>query len=206
MDARRTELLKASPRMFESELLDRLSRVHPAVPVVIFLPEIVVLVALAIDAGSASTLGMAGLFAAGYLFWTLSEYWIHRVIFHFEPEEGLGARLHWIIHGVHHDHPNDPMRLVMPPSVSVPLASLFILGFYAVLGIPAFLPFAAGFLGGYLAYDMLHYHVHHHRPTTELGRRLRELHMRHHFQDHERGFGISAPFWDYVFGTATRPR
>ena len=25
--------------------------------------------------------------------------------------------------------------------------------------------------------------------------------MRHHFQDDERGFGISAPYWDRVFGT-----
>src|SRR3954471_12883125 len=83
MDARRSELLKASPRMFESDLLDKLSRVHPAVPVVIFLPEIVVLLALAIDAGSASTLGLVGLFVGGYFFWTLMEYWIHRVIFHF---------------------------------------------------------------------------------------------------------------------------
>ena len=33
------------------------------------------------------------------------------------------------------------------------------------------------------------------------GRLLRELHMRHHFQDHTRGFGVSAPFWDYVFRT-----
>ena len=100
----------------------------------------------------------------GYVFWTLTEYWLHRIVFHFEPEKGIGARLHWIIHGVHHDHPNDPMRLVMPPSVSVPLSSLFVLGFYAVLGSPAFLPFSAGFLAGYLFYDMLHYHVHHHTP------------------------------------------
>ena len=48
---------------------------------------------------------------------------------------------------------------------------------------------------------MLHYHVHHHTPTTALGKTLRELHMRHHFQDHERGYGVSAPFWDHVFGT-----
>ena len=88
------------------------------------------------------------------------------------------------------------MRLVMPPSVSVPLAALFVLGFYAVLGIPGFLPFGAGFLAGYLFYDMLHYHVHHHRPKTALGQAVRELHMRHHFQDHERGYGVSAPFWD----------
>jgi dihydroceramide fatty acyl 2-hydroxylase len=25
--------------------------------------------------------------------------------------------------------------------------------------------------------------------------------MRHHFQDDERGFGISAPYWDVVFRT-----
>src|SRR5881392_2850920 len=192
MDARRSELLKASPRMFDSDLLDKLSRVHPAVPVVIFLPEIVVLLALAIDAGGASPLGMIGLFAGGYLFWTLSEYWIHRVIFHFEPEDGFGARLHWIIHGVHHDHPNDPLRLVMPPSVSVPLAAIFIGLFVLVLGTPAAWLFGAGFLCGYLIYDMTHYHVHHHKPRTYLGRRLRELHMRHHFQDDTRGFGVSA--------------
>ncbi len=30
--------------------------------------------------------------------------------------------------------------------------------------------------------------------------------MRHHFQDHERGYGVSAPFWDYVFGTRLKPR
>ncbi|HEY0630494.1 MAG TPA: sterol desaturase family protein [Thermoleophilaceae bacterium] len=201
MDARRSELLKASPRMFDSELLDKLSRVHPAVPVVIYVPEIAVLLALAIDAGGASALGMVGLFAGGYLLWTLSEYWIHRVIFHFEPEEGFGARLHWIIHGVHHDHPNDPLRLVMPPSVSLPLSSLFLVAFWAVLGTPLWYSFGAGFIAGYLIYDMTHYHLHHHKPKTRMGKRLRELHMRHHFQDDTTGFGISAPYWDSAFGT-----
>jgi sterol desaturase/sphingolipid hydroxylase (fatty acid hydroxylase superfamily) len=201
MDARRSELLKASPRMFDSDLLDKLSRVHPAVPVVIYVPEIAVLLWLAVTAGGASALGLVGLFVGGYLFWTLSEYWIHRVIFHFEPEEGFGARLHWIIHGVHHDHPNDPLRLVMPPSVSVPLSSLFLVAFWAVLGTPLWYSFGAGFIAGYLIYDMTHYHLHHHKPKTRVGKRLRELHMRHHFQDDTTGFGISAPYWDTAFGT-----
>jgi sterol desaturase/sphingolipid hydroxylase (fatty acid hydroxylase superfamily) len=30
--------------------------------------------------------------------------------------------------------------------------------------------------------------------------------MRHHFQDHERGYGVSAPYWDKVFGTAPKSR
>src|SRR5688572_25397151 len=198
-ETRRTDLLKSSPRMFDSDILDKLSRVHPSVPVVIFLPAVSLM--LAFGAAELSTWTTVGMVAAGYAVWTLSEYWIHRVIFHFEPEDGFGARLHWIIHGVHHDHPNDPLRLVMPPSVSVPLSSLLVLAFYAVLGSPLFLPFSAGFLGGYLAYDMTHYALHHHKPKTRVGRRLRELHMRHHFQDDTTGFGISAPYWDKFFGT-----
>ena len=200
----RTQALRASPPMFHSPLLDALSRVHPAVPVVLFVPAIL---GLLIAGGPGMELPQAaGLVACGYVFWTLTEYWMHRLVFHFEPEDGLGARLHWIIHGVHHDHPNDPMRLVMPPSVSVPLSALFCAAFAAALGLPAGLVFGAGFLAGYLLYDMTHYHVHHHRPRTRLGRRIRELHMRHHFQDDTRGFGVSAPFWDYVFRTAHQRR
>ncbi|MET0762741.1 MAG: sterol desaturase family protein [Thermoleophilaceae bacterium] len=202
-EARRTDLLKSSPRMFDSDILDRLSRVHPTIPPLIFGPAIIALFVIGAR-GEPTTLQVVGLVVAGYLFWTLTEYWLHRLIFHFEPEEGIGARFHWIIHGVHHDHPNDPLRLVMPPSVSVPLSALFYLAFYLVLGDTYALAFGAGFLGGYLLYDMTHYHLHHHKPRTRAGKRLRQLHMRHHFQDDTRGFGISAPFWDYVFRTPLR--
>jgi dihydroceramide fatty acyl 2-hydroxylase len=195
----RSEQLRASPPMFKSGLLDRFTRVHHLVPVVIFLPAIVILFVVGVDRlGLLSSLAFA---VGGYLFWTLAEYWIHRVIFHFEPEQGVGARLHWMIHGVHHDHPNDPLRLVMPPAASIPLALVFYALFVIVLGGDRAFAFGAGFLAGYLFYDMVHYHLHHHTPRTRLGKWLRELHMRHHFQDDERGFGISAPYWDRVFGT-----
>src|SRR5438445_10824831 len=72
-----------------------------------------------------SILAVAGLFALGVLLWTLLEYLIHRYIFHYEPKTRLGKRLHYIIHCVHHDYPNDARRLVMPPSISVPFAFLF---------------------------------------------------------------------------------
>src|ERR687893_1532177 len=143
----RTDLLKASPPMFRSPWLDRFTRVHPAVPVVVYLPVIVALFVL--GAGRTGALTALGLFAGGYAVWTLTEYWLHRVVFHFEPEKGIGARLHWMIHGVHHDHPNDPMRLVMPPSASVPLALAFAGAFWLVLGSTHALAFTAGFPGGY---------------------------------------------------------
>jgi dihydroceramide fatty acyl 2-hydroxylase len=195
----RSEYLKASPPMFKLGLLDRFTRVHHLVPLVLFGPAIAILLALGIDRlGLLRSLGFA---VGGYLLWTLAEYWIHRVIFHFEPDHGVGARLHWMIHGVHHDHPNDPLRLVMPPAASIPLAVVFYALFVVVLGGDRATAFGAGFLAGYLLYDMIHYHLHHHTPRTRMGKWLRELHMRHHFQDDERGFGISAPYWDRVFGT-----
>jgi sterol desaturase/sphingolipid hydroxylase (fatty acid hydroxylase superfamily) len=189
--------------MFRVAWLDRLSRVHPVVPPLIFGPAIAVLAV-----AGATRLGAGSFVLAlicGYAFWTFCEYWIHRVIFHFEPEQGIGARLHWMVHGVHHDHPNDPLRLVMPPAVSVPLAILFVALFVLVLGTPLAWAVGAGFLAGYLLYDMIHYALHHHlHARNGLERRLRSLHMRHHFEDHTRGYGISAPWWDMIFGTFKR--
>jgi dihydroceramide fatty acyl 2-hydroxylase len=185
--------------MFQTRALDRLTRVHPAVPALIFLPVIVVLATFALRRQSVP--GVVIEVVGGYGFWTLAEYWGHRAVFHFEPEGRLGSRVHWLIHGVHHDHPNDPRRLVLPPVLSLPLGTAFFGLFVVVLGVPVGLGVCAGFFTGYLLYDMVHFALHHSRPRSRVGRWLRELHMRHHFEDDERGFGVSVPWWDIVFGT-----
>jgi dihydroceramide fatty acyl 2-hydroxylase len=198
------EELDASPAIFPSPTLDRLTRAHPATPALVFLPPVCILGLLAVrGVGTPETIAAV---AAGYLFWTLCEYWGHRVIFHFEPQQGWGARLHWMIHGVHHEHPNDSRRLVLPPAFSIPLALLFLAVFVLALGTPLAWAVAAGFYLGYVLYDTLHYALHHTHPKGRLGRRLRELHMRHHFEDDERGFGVSAPWWDIIFNTRPRRR
>src|SRR3981081_17675 len=115
----RTDVLRDSPPMFESRLLDACSRVHPMVPVIIFGPGIAALTAWSLS--NASLPATIGLAIGGYALWTLFEYWLHRIVFHFEPEDGFGARLHWIIHGVHHEHPNDPLRLGLAPAVGMHL-------------------------------------------------------------------------------------
>jgi sterol desaturase/sphingolipid hydroxylase (fatty acid hydroxylase superfamily) len=176
--------------------------VHPVVPVLIYAPVVIALFITAVRRDGLWDTG--GLVLVGYLVWTLFEYWLHRVVFHFEPEAGLGARLHWMIHGVHHDHPNDPMRLVMPPAASIPLAVIVVAAMWEIAGSVHAPAVASGFLAGYLVYDEMHYALHHHVPKSRVGKWLRELHMRHHFQDDELGFGISAPYWDRVFGTYSK--
>jgi dihydroceramide fatty acyl 2-hydroxylase len=170
------------------------------VPALLYLPVVAVLVGYATERLSIGILLAWGV--VGYGLWTLTEYWLHRVVFHFEPEDGLGAKLHWLIHGVHHEHPNDPNRLVMPPSASIPLAAIFLVLYRVLFGAPEWLAVSAGFLVGYVVYDTMHWYLHHRIPRSKVGRRLREKHLRHHFQDDTRGFGISAPYWDRVFRTA----
>jgi dihydroceramide fatty acyl 2-hydroxylase len=205
MAQERTARLSASPPLFKSRFLDFFSRIHPAVPALIYGPAIIALNALAAREGLGG-LEIVLLVLAGLLLWTLSEYWLHRKVFHWDPDHPIGHRLHFIIHGVHHDHPNDRMRLVMPPGASIPLAALFFGLFWLIFGLPTALPLFAGFLIGYLMYDYTHYYLHHVVPKSKLGKRLREQHMRHHFQDHRYGFGVSTPFWDAVFGTLPRKR
>ncbi len=197
----RAELLRASPPLFESRTLDRLTRVHPVVPPILFLPAITLTAILAFERLPA-THALPGI-AGGYLLWTLCEYWIHRSLFHLEPKSQTGQRIHFIIHGIHHDHPNDPLRLVMPPIITLPAALLFLALFTLTLGTPNAYPVTTGFYSGYLLYDLLHYTLHHTRPKNKPGRWLHQLHMRHHFQDHTTGYGVSAPWWDTIFRTQT---
>ena len=76
-----------------------------------------------------------------------------------------------------------PLRLVMPPAVSVPLGTVVFGILYLLFGAGYAPGLGVGFFAGYLAYDMIHYYVHHFRARGPLGRMLRERHMRHHFQD-----------------------
>lgn len=188
--------------MFDNPILEWGSRVHPVVPPLIYLPVIGYLLVRAVDHEHLSGAAVAAVFALGIVFWSLVEYLLHRFVFHLEPDSRWGRRMHFIIHGVHHDFPHDPMRLVMPPSVSVPLAIIFWFGFRAVLGPEWALPSFAGFLFGYLVYDMGHYHMHHHRSKNRLSLALRRYHYRHHFQQSDRGFGVTTPVWDRVFRTS----
>jgi len=93
----------------------------------------------------------------------------------------------------------------MPPIVSIPLALVFCGLFFVVFGRVAPAAFA-GFLCGYLFYDMVHYATHHFSMKRGLWLWLKKYHMRHHYDDDHVGYGVSSPLWDYVFGTrAPRP-
>ena len=196
--------LAASPRIFESDLLDKLSRVHHLTPVILYVPIILGLIIYSAPQFSAGAI-VAGL-AIGYLLWTLTEYFGHRFLFHpvYPLPFGLGPRFQFLIHGVHHIYPSDPLRLVMPPLLSGPIMLIALCVARLLFGPTFCWAPLAGFMIGYVMYDCVHYWTHHGHPKSQFALYVRRLHMLHHFRDATRGFGVHAFWWDYAFGTAYR--
>ncbi|HEY3601694.1 MAG TPA: sterol desaturase family protein [Chthoniobacterales bacterium] len=195
----------ASVRMFESDFMEFFSHVHPATPHVIYLPLMSYALYVAEAHRGQPLSRVALLFLGGLVIWTFVEYSMHRWVFHYEPKSRWGKRLHFMLHGVHHDYPNDATRLVMPPAVSLPLAVVFYALFVLLFG--RFAPaIFAGLLAGYLFYDTIHYATHHFSMRRGVWQWLKKYHLRHHYQDDEIGFGVSSPLWDYVFRTRSTRR
>ncbi|UCD25382.1 MAG: sterol desaturase family protein [Gemmatimonadota bacterium] len=214
-----------SVRMFRSGALESFTHVPHWLPLLLYIP--VVAGALFLTFREDMGLGRAVLlFVAGLIIWSIAEYVVHRFGFHVSRDaeekvqdtiDGLAADQsalraignfeqlrYFLAHGVHHTHPNDSKRLVMPPVVSIPLAVLFYFLFKLAFGPVDMLPAFAGLVTGYLVYDMTHYAVHHVRPRTRIGRYLKKHHFRHHYMDPRKNYGVSSPFWDVVMGTMNR--
>lgn len=214
-----------SVRMFKTGLLERLSHVHPAAPHVMFVPVVGYMLYATYQRGAEP--GRAALlFLLGPVIWSLTEYLVHRFVFHIATEKEDQARdivrqlghqepavpalatwaqkRYWVAHGVHHDFPNDSRRLVMPPAISIPLAVLFYQAFKLVLGATYAPALFAGFVAGYLVYDTTHYAVHHFRLRSRLGRALKKHHSRHHYLDPAKDFGVSSALWDVILSTVGR--
>ncbi|HEY8076783.1 MAG TPA: sterol desaturase family protein [Labilithrix sp.] len=188
-------------RMFENDFLEKYSRIHPATPFVVYVPLVLFMLWRSWTRHELAIASMAGLFACGVLAWTVTEYCLHRWVFHWVNETSWGKRVHFMLHGVHHDFPNDKDRLVMPLLTSVPFAVIFWTLFRVTLGTTLAEPMFAGMALGYLCYDGTHYAVHHFKQTSRIGRFLKRHHMLHHHADHDGGFGVSSPLWDIVFRT-----
>ena len=190
-----------SIRMFDKDWMEALSKVHFTVPLIFFVPIISILYYLGFASGEVTLVNglLWGVF--GLLTWTVTEYMLHRFIFHYHPTSDFGKKLHFIFHGVHHDYPRDRLRLVMPPSVSLPLATLFYFLFDALIPGAVLFPFFGSFLLGYLIYDMFHYAIHHLEVKGKLWNVLKTHHLKHHYVNPDKGYGVSSPIWDYIIGT-----
>jgi sterol desaturase/sphingolipid hydroxylase (fatty acid hydroxylase superfamily) len=184
--------------MFDSRFLERMAVAYPGLPIAIYVPLGMFLVWRATaDLGAWAT---AALYLGGLFIWSFAEYWVHRGSFHHEPDTRAQLAFVYLVHGVHHAYPDDSRRWMIPLTVSVPILGLLYLIARVLCG--GFgPPLFAGFMHGYLTYDLVHYFVHRGRVPGRIGRYLRKYHMIHHYAKPDRHFGVSSPLWDLVFRT-----
>ena len=195
-------------RLFKSDFLEFFTHISPIAILILWVPVVTVLLvygAMTAPAGQFPFYMPLG-FLAGLFLWTLAEYSLHRFLFHHKPTNPRQERIFFLFHGIHHAQPQVKTRLVMPFPVAIPLAAVFFGLFYLVLGIllkaPQWVaPLMAGFLIGYLAYDLTHYATHHFAMRSGYAKFLKRYHMQHHYKDPNTRFGVSSPVWDWVFGT-----
>jgi sterol desaturase/sphingolipid hydroxylase (fatty acid hydroxylase superfamily) len=187
-----------SVRMFKSDFLEKFTHIHPISPLVVWVPIVSYFFYQGRDL---STVELFLTFITGMFVWTFSEYILHRFVFHFEPKSSWGKRLIFILHGVHHDDPQDPTRLVFSPPLGIILFLILYYIFSFFVPDRYFSTFLGSFLIGYLCYDYIHYATHHFPMTSKIGKFLRAYHLQHHYSHKPKKYGVSNPLWDYVFRT-----
>jgi sterol desaturase/sphingolipid hydroxylase (fatty acid hydroxylase superfamily) len=195
-------------RLFKSDFLEFFTHISPVAVVVIWLPvAIFFLVRSLVRASTASFPAYIPLgFLIGLILWTLSEYLLHRFVFHFPAKSVRAERITFLFHGIHHAQPQIKTRLVMPPVVSIPLAAAFYGLFYLILSVVLKLPqwvdpMFSAFIFGYLVYDLTHYATHHFPMRSGYAKFVKLYHMQHHYKTPDQRFGVSSPLWDVVFHT-----
>ena len=86
----RTRRVDESVRLFENPILEKLSHVHPIVPLLIWGPVAAWLLIRAVSVHHIGIGGLALIGVAGLFTWTLTEYLLHRYLFHFAPRSAAG--------------------------------------------------------------------------------------------------------------------
>lgn len=134
----------------------------------------------------------AALAVTGLFSWTLSEFLLHRYLYH------RWASFLSIGHDLHHRRPRELM------GVPWYITAVAVVGLFTALSLflrPAAVGVVMGFNWlGYIFYCLMHHGAHHWHTRNRWMARMRRHHLIHHaFPEHNWGF--TTPLWDHVFGT-----
>ena len=191
---------KGQAKMFQSNRLEVFTKTSPQVIFSIYVPLILAMLGYSMFGLHISWYMVVVYYFSGMFFWTFFEYLMHRFVFHLHSENPKVQKFMYTAHGVHHEFPRDKERLFMPPVPSLLLATFLFSTFYLIIGENAYM-FFPGFVSGYLAYGSMHYAIHAMAPPFKFMKAWWRYHHLHHYKSPDKGFGVSSPMWDHVFGT-----
>lgn len=189
-----------SPKLFENKILETLTKTHPAVIFIMYAIISGVLIRYYYIHIESNAYLITGLFFTGLFSWTFAEYMMHRFLYHKLKDATYNTGIQYLFHGIHHRHPHDKSRLILPPIPSLIMGFIFFCIFYLLMNKYAFI-FLPGFAIGYSIYMTIHYATHILPPPNNVFKYIWTHHNIHHYQQHDKAFGVTTPFWDYIFGT-----
>ena len=142
--------------------------------------------------------------AIGMGTYALSEYIIHRFVFHIDtPENPFLLKIIKRLHYDHHVDPTDLSLLFLPIWFSLPNFAILSGVFYLITGsFQLMIAFVTGVILYFLYYEWKHYIAHKPiQPLTPMGKKIKKAHLWHHFKNENYWFGVTHTTIDKTMGT-----
>ncbi|MBY0224022.1 sterol desaturase family protein [Sporosarcina aquimarina] len=143
-------------------------------------------------------------FIIGMTAYALSEYLIHRFLFHMKtPTNPFLLKTIKRLHFDHHVDPNNLKLLFLPVWFSLPNFIIASIIFYSITAnLQLTMAFLAGIMAYFLYYEWKHYIAHKPiQPRTKIGKKIKKAHLWHHFKNENYWFGVTHTSVDKAFGT-----
>jgi hypothetical protein len=136
------------------------------------------------------------LFMAGWLAWTWTEYHVHRFLMHPKSDKWKTNTSR-----THQHHHKEPSKLEVTLLHRILLFIFSCLFCYISYRCNNYFTLFAGFFWGAAFFCYIHYLLHHKwtKPFLPVHHRF---HIYHHCRYTDRCYGVSVPWWDYLFFTA----
>ena len=196
-----TSMEDVTPSIYQNALLEHLTRMHYIVPFLVYTPVIVFFVWRALVVKEMPAWHFLWMIPMVTLFWSWLEYVLHKHFLHRKADGSATIEMVNKIHEAHHEYPNDSYRLAVHFWVSFLGAFVFYglcrLLFGELLSDAVF----ASLVFYYLVYEFAHVSAHKINSKNPILNNIKKHHLKHHFQDDQKGFGFTSGVWDALFGT-----
>jgi 4-hydroxysphinganine ceramide fatty acyl 2-hydroxylase len=148
-----------------------------------------------------SPVALLWLVPTGVLLWSLLEYGLHRLVFHWNSRIPTVRKIVRQFHLFHHAEPRRKDQILVRARFSVPMSIAILASLHAITDSPfQTIGIMAGIWTGFLYYEWVHYNVH--TSSANLGLAAhRRRHFIHHFIDDKSCYGVTSPLWDRLLGT-----
>src|SRR5690625_3255713 len=140
----------------------------------------------------------------GMLAYALSEYLIHRFLFHMKtPESPFLLKMIKRLHYDHHIDPKDLKLLFLPLWFSLPNFAISSIIFYLITtNLQLTAAFILGLMAYFLYYEWTHYVAHRPiQPMSRVGDNIKKAHLWHHYKNENYWFGVTHMTVDRTLGT-----